>query len=141
MSSWTSWPQWLEKLAPLSGRSSQQKNINRRHLPSFVLTHSSCSQQEREVVVRQKEGSISCLSFTLHWLSSMLRKFCRVFSLVVSHRKISMFLCSYVFVHVVLSVIFQWLIVLRYHLSKFGKTLTWYHSHLERRHYTRVCCS
>ena len=45
------------------------------------------------------------MGFTLLWLSSILRKFCRVFSLVVSPRKIFMFLCSYVYVLVVISVI------------------------------------
>ena len=49
--------------------------------------------KEREILVHQKEERSSCLGFTLLWLSSILRKFCEVFSLVVSLRKIFVFLC------------------------------------------------
>ena len=77
----------------LGSRSSHVTNINREALP-FICAHSlkqvckreknKCSKKKKEVVV---------LGFTLLWLSSILRKFCGVFSLLVCPRKIFVFLC------------------------------------------------
>ena len=86
----------------------------------YSLTQAGFSKREKQQ--RTKKGEVVVVqSFTLSWSSSILRKFCGVFSLVVSPRKIFFLLCSYVFVHVVILVIFQCLIFLRYHLSNLRK--------------------
>ena len=71
--------------------------------------------QEREILVRQKEERSICLGFTLLWLSSILRKFCGVLSLVGFLEEDICVLC--VTMLFVLSVILLVKIILRYHLS------------------------
>ena len=75
-----------------------------RGSPLHLYSLSQAVLKESEELVHQKEVRSSCLGFTLFWSRSILRKFCRVFSLMVSPRKISVFLFSYVFVNAV----FQW---------------------------------
>ena len=111
----------VRQVGPARFRSSQESNINSEAPPSFVhtLLKQFC-KGEKDKCARQKEEKLSW-GFTLLWLSSILRKFCVVFSLVVSPRKIFVFLCSCVSMLVVLSVILLVKIVLRYHLSNLRK--------------------
>ena len=60
-------------------------------------------ERKRKSIPWKLRNYSCCWGFTLSWSNSILRKFCRVFSLVVSLRKIFVF--SYVFVLVFLSVI------------------------------------
>ena len=90
----------LVKSAQLGFRSSQESNINREAPPSFVLTSlKQVHWREKKKCATEREEKLSW-GFTLSWLSSVLRNFCGVLSLVVSLRKISMFfvlLCLFLF--------------------------------------------
>ena len=111
MSSWTSGPSQLEKSALLGWRSSQLKNINRWGA-ALILTYRtqvlSWRERERKSLLWKMRNYSCCWDFTLSWSNSILRKFCGIFSLVVSLRKISMFSCVDVLVFLLVT-LFLWL--------------------------------
>ena len=81
------------RLAPIRLEVKSTKEYKQGGTPLHLYSLTQVVLQEREELVCQKEVRSSSLGFTLLQLRSILRKFCGVLSLVVSPRKIFVFLC------------------------------------------------
>ena len=103
---------------PISSQDKSTEEYKQGGTPPHLYSLTQSILREREILVHQKEERRKCMGFTLLWLRSIPRNFCVVFSLVVSLRKIFVFLCAYVFVIFLLSMILIVTIFLRYHLIK-----------------------